>query len=521
MKYLSYPLFFNEIIEKNMSVGHKGELSSCLLRKTFPGSESVDERYARGDRAISKAIVKEISEASLSDLRPRLERLDLPYPQAAADAALQLAADAGLTPPDGVTEPYDVLAWAFRESVRCPFDKVVRPEKVKRSRDPAPKERKIQQFRNCVILPAKERGEHAQQCLSLYREIYKDDPHVVIRDLIFRPEWVVPKGCNDFLPLSAVKTDWPGTPWSGRKPRVRCLPRPGDGFVKNKRLLTPSLCRKLTDDPLVAFAGAEGDIRRGDLTLKLVRGSYFDLQDTCEVLVYETTVAARQGRGDDAFSPFLLSADMPARAAVGDLFDTSTRFAGIGVDAVTLLYHVQGENGPLMLLHHRGERSVSENAGTFSVIPAGSWTPVGEDEPDDFDALPVNTVYREFAEELLGMPEAEQLGEPRLLDSRLLRQPVVLLGFGFEPLSTKLELMAALRMDLADADTRALLGGKADRVGLEAFFREHANYEGSLTIVPFTQDYLRQYGGDIGSAPVLREIMTILEEHYDHFAALP
>ena len=445
----------------------------------------------------------------------------MPYPQAAAEDARRLAADAGLTLPDDVTEPYDVLAWVFRESVRCPFEKGKRTEDEGKSDPPSPKAEKTERFRACACLSPEERGAYAEKCLGLYREQYKEDDAVIIRHLVYRPEWVVPEGRDDFMPLSAVKTDWPGTDWIGKKPSVPYLPSPKEGYVKNRIRSTPELRRSLFDASLVGFDGAEGDVRRGDVTLKLLRGNYYDFQDTCEVLVYETTYAARYRNGDDTFSHFLLPDNMPARAAVGDLFDTSGRFAGIGVNAVTLLYHVQGESTPLMLLHHRGELSVAENAGTWSVIPAGSWTPVGKDEPNDFDALPVNTVYREFAEELLGVEEAEQLGEPQLLDDRLLRQPVVLLGFGFEPLSTKLELMAALQMDLNDPDTRVLLGGNADRAGLERFFREHANYEGTLTMLPFTRPYLNQYRRDVRSAPVLREIMAILLEHYDRFAALP
>ncbi|MBR6952087.1 MAG: hypothetical protein IKH56_10245 [Oscillospiraceae bacterium] len=520
MKYLSYPLFFSEVVEKNTSGRRKGELSSLLLREIPSQSESIDERYARGDRAIPKTIVHEIAGASLRDLRPRLERLKMPYPQAAARDALQLAADAGLIPPADVTEAYDVLAWVFQRSVECPFEKGARPEKTETGRSPTFREKLALRFPACVRLPAEERGAYAEKCLDLYRKMYeKKSSSVRIRHLIYRPEWVTPADSDRFLPLSAVKTDWPGTRWTGVRPVVPCLPDPGSGYVKNRLRLAPELCGKLNNDQLVGFAGAEGDVRRGDVTLKLFRGTYFDFQDSCEVLVYETTHAARYRNGDDAFSLMVLEDSMPARNAVGDLFATSGRFAGIGVNAVTLLYRVRGESAPLMLLHHRGERSVAENAGTWSVIPAGSWTPIGEDEPDDFDALPVNTVYREFAEELLGVEEAEQLGVPQLLDGRLLRQPVVLLGFGFEPVSTKLELMAALQMDLADPDTRALLGGSMDRAELEAFFR--SNYEGTLKLVPFTRPYLKQYRRDVRSAPVLKEILAILEEHFDHFAQLP
>ena len=526
MSSYSFSQFYKTSI-KGKAIGSQAKNVYLLLTGVNYGKQPLDNeqhsytsKIVNGKNEVSQETRHDILELPFETCRSRLAQIAFRDPKASAAAARRLAVLAGLAPPDDLTDPYDVMTWAFRQSMLCP------PHTGELIPDADPsndtKEDLIRQFHTCASMTAEDRGRYADGCLSYYRQRFaKADPSVVVRNLIYRPEWVVPKDCNEFMPLSAVKTDWPGPRWTGRVFPVPCLPEPSAGYVKNRQRHSPDTRGKLFNADLVGFAGAEGDIRQGNLKLNVSLGKYFTFMDTCEVLVYETARAALYWEGSDPFSPETLPDAMPARHASIDLFDASNRFAGVGVDAVTLLYHVQDESTPLMLLHQRGERAVAENAGTLSVIPAGSWTPVGGDDAAGFDGAPVNTVYREFAEELLKVPEAEQLGVPQLLDSRLMKQPVVLLGFGFEPLNTKLELMAALQMDLADEDTRALLGGNADRAGLEAFFRANANYEGTLRLIPFTQDYLRQYRNDIRSAPVLREIMTILEEHYDRFAALP
>ena len=159
---------------------------------------------------------------------------------------------------------------------------------------------------------------------------------------------------------------------------------------------------------------------------------------------------------------------------------------------------------------------MAECFGAISAVPAGSYQPVGMELRSPFNRDMANTVYREFGEELLGIDEFGHLGDELMLEEKYRQWDVLLLGFGFEPLNTKIEVMTAMKIDMARESNRELFNGQYSLEGLKQFFR--TNYEGNLLMVPFSEPSLRQYHQDSRTTPVGKEILAILLDHFDYFA---
>ena len=210
---------------------------------------------------------------------------------------------------------------------------------------------------------------------------------------------------------------------------------------------------------------------------------------------------------------------------IRDVFDLSNRFAGIGVNNASILYNVEmpedarDPDSPMvkkhiLLLHHRSGQ-VAEGIGSIHVVPAGSYQPVGVDIRSDFNVQMANTVYREFGEELLNIDEFFHLGDEEVLEEQYRRWKVILLGMGFEPLNTKVEMLTAMKVDLEDPENRKFFGGNDTMEGLTQFFSD--NYEGKLTLVPLEKKTLHQYQSDPRTTQSGKEILTIMLEHLNFF----
>ena len=140
---------------------------------------------------------------------------------------------------------------------------------------------------------------------------------------------------------------------------------------------------------------------------------------------------------------------------------------------------------------------------------------MGVDIRSDFNVQMANTVYREFGEELLNIDEFFHLGDEEVLEEQYRRWKVILLGMGFEPLNTKVEMLTAMKVDLEDPENRKFFGGNDTMEGLTQFFSD--NYEGKLTLVPLEKKTLHQYQSDPRTTQSGKEILTIMLEHLKFF----
>lgn len=390
-------------------------------------------------------------------------------------------------------------------------------------------EKRTRNFRMANEVTPEDRGTYAEHSLDLYREYYADEIQrgdVVVRHLVYRPQWVQQPGNDHFMMLNDLPVTVSETMWDQLPPAPHFLPYPKEGFAQNKKYQLSGKTL-LFNGKLYALESFQGDVNQGNLAVTVKNGGYFDLLDTCEYLVYEMSYVRKIKRKKPPYSlkKSAMFSQLPCRTKQANVFALENRFAGIGVNNATILYHVEMPEDPrnpegpkvkrpILLLHHRSGQ-VAEGIGSIHVVPAGSYQPVGVDLRSPFNVQMANTVYREFGEELLNIDEFFHLGDEEVLEEQYKRWKVILLGMGFEPLNTKVEVMTAMKIDMDDVENRRMFGNQYTLNGLIDFFSN--NYEGTLTLVPLDKKTLHQYQTDPRMTQSGKEILSIMLEHLDYF----
>ncbi len=386
----------------------------------------------------------------------------------------------------------------------------------------ARRESRIRNFSKAGEILPEDRNDYAGQALNIYRKQYAKEiaaGEMMVRDLIYPTAWVQPSNSDNFMLLNELPVEISQTKWTAPPPKSPYLPYMREGFASNKKTFSNGAL--LFNGPLFALEHYSGQVADHSLSLTVKTAGYFDFLDTCEYLCYEMSYLNKIKRKK---MPYHLGRfrGMPQRTRQRELRALDNRFAGIGINCGTILYNVETadykgntrkEN--YLLLHHRSGK-VAECFGAISAIPAGSYQPVGMELRSTFNRDMANTVYREFGEELLGIEEFARLGDEMVLEQQYRQWDVLLLGFGFEPLNTKIEAMAAMKIDMDQEGTRDLFQGQHTLEGIKQFFR--TNYEGNLLMVPFSEPVLRQYHQDARTTPVGKEILSILLDHFYYFS---
>lgn len=150
----------------------------------------------------------------------------------------------------------------------------------------------------------------------------------------------------------------------------------------------------------IEWAGDSGRFRFGYT-------SYFEALDVCESLGHEYTEAWLANGGD---APAL--GQLPLRRAMADPFDLVSRPAALSLNTLTVRRTPSGRAS--FLLHKRSSTAVAAAGGMYHVVPAGVFQPSSISpwhQANDFDLW--RNIMREFAEELLGIPEHDgNSGQP-------------------------------------------------------------------------------------------------------------
>lgn len=177
-------------------------------------------------------------------------------------------------------------------------------------------------------------------------------------------------------------------------------------------------------------------VQHGRLSLGFEVGKYFDYIDTSEILAYEASM--NQPR------------NIIKRRANLDPFDLTDRVASLGILTLTI---VRASEGPKFFLHKRSGKYVVGDA-LYHVVPAGEFAPsdIGAAAVrEDFDLW--RNIMREYAEEYLGLPDAQGHGGRRieyataspyreLNDARVAGNlQILVFGIALDPLTFKPELL--------------------------------------------------------------------------------
>ena len=139
----------------------------------------------------------------------------------------------------------------------------------------------------------------------------------------------------------------------------------------------------------------------------------------------------------------------------------------------------------------------------------------------------LDSVLREFGEELLGYEEYFDLSNSDLLEGLKGVIKPIFLGAGFEPLNTMLDVLSAIvinvmsRLEVNGMPLCPKLeGGKLTKDSaitesqLEEVLNTNSNFEGEITLIPFEASRLKQYEMDMRSTAGMRQFMKILQ--YDN-----
>ncbi len=282
--------------------------------------------------------------------------------------------------------------------------------------------------------------------------------------------------------------------------------------------------------------------------MEVIEGKYFDFYNTCEALVYETAyfLSEKEIESKGIAENYK---NLEQRVKISrSIFDSSNRFPAIGVCAITILKNVltfnegKEEKKSFFILHKR-TGAVAESMGMNGVIPSGSYQPIKLDESNEWNeqsemASLTETVYREFLEEILGFSEHRDLQTNELIASTRIEEfvkEIYFLGTGYEPLSTKTEVLAAIIIDMDIKNTSRWITDKLqsqmtrkDKNKAEKLIEEYANKinnefletsigicrndEGTISLIELTEANLRQYEKETNSVPAMKEILRIINK---------
>lgn len=359
-----------------------------------------------------------------------------------------------------------------------------------------------------------ERNFYTATALSLYQKQYGDKIDQSAA-LVCKPEWI-PQAESEIIRMRDLTlriadngARWHDTDKKRRRIQHRILPDRKENFAWEVKF---HLKKNLFSLPLFALADVE---RSSDgCCLVLRRGEYFDFYNTCEFPAFEMAYVRRIKKDTT-----LEMEDLPLRSHQRELFNLTNRFAGIGIDTITIFHNLLDDDGTkrsFFLLHKRSSTAVAEGPGQYHCIPAGSFQPATESNSGDLDPYdePEHTVLREFAEELMNMDECTELNAAELYEELQIEEfaaHLYYLGVGFEPLNTKTELLSALVLDMDDPDiaNAKFLRGCTTKAELAARLKE--NYEGSVSFKPLTHAFVNQYAKMSSATPSFRQIMRVIQ----------
>lgn len=386
------------------------------------------------------------------------------------------------------------------------------------------KERRIRLFRGKIARANAMRDENTSRMFHFYKEKYKTELAVSSDSgLIIHKDWELPHD-QELIPLDEVE--------------INNVSNDLDSLLTNKqRLRNRRLAKKLRKNlPGKKYGYSKALIRHSEKAVNLFNGglfaarriskvekdgkvipqidtfstNYFNFVDTCKVLEYQYSIK------HERLLPEI------------DIFDFTNRHAGIGVNCLTVFPNLNnnGETKDYFLIHKRGGK-VMESPGAVHVVPAGSFQPIKSINLDkkcnDFNKRLVNTVYREFCEEVFMTEHISELASINLLvnhqDYKKLNNEiegyktlVYYLGVGLEPYNTKVEVLSIMICEFEDVKTYSDLKNLVSPNGLnsEIFYSE-----GEIVIEEFSKPMLEEYWSLNNVTPSAKEIFKKVYERFD------
>jgi hypothetical protein len=225
-------------------------------------------------------------------------------------------------------------------------------------------------------------------------------------------------------------------------------PAPSSAFSGVTSDLLPDGCRSYSEAMAALAAPAVFENRETyrllgftDRHLTFGLGSYFDGIDVGEACAHE--YAARElGH----------TGELRLRSSIGDPCDPSARPVNVAISTLTIR-HDRTTGDATFFLHWRDPKRVGHAGGMYQVLPVGVFQPAGD---DDFSLW--HSMIREFAEELLGVPEIHGADYDNWPFAQELTSAarVSYLGMGVDPLTFATDMLTVAVIEAARFD--ALFG---------------------------------------------------------------
>lgn len=290
----------------------------------------------------------------------------------------------------------------------------------------------------------------------------------------------------------------------------KILPRPSLRLAGNLAAFTDDRSYDAPTFALARFPTFASDTATIDLEVKV--GTHFDFIDGCMSFGYEATNAA-------------ISA--PRKYAIREkyaLSDLGNRHAQIGVVTMVVVKNVANSQGTgdYFLLHRRSA-AVTESANLLNVVPGGTFQPmnVGTTTLASKHATTVNdnelleTIVREFYEEVYSVEEFSELTDRQLIRQtpawKHFHRNAFYLGLAINPLNAYIELLTIAVIDVSTDSGSRVFGANTFS---EIQSQIHANSEGDIELQPFTISAMNHYELQYRSAPSLRQICQIVRENW-------
>jgi len=397
-------------------------------------------------------------------------------------------------------------------------------------------ERREQELRILNDMILMERHIYSEKALELYKKDYKDNDTVCKKmigkrnkwdcHILSKYNWMAEYKDDMVIPLKKIKINYdPGVWATGNNLKMRHKYSSGSAGVKlpfNKLSFTENMKalsgRYIPNEFIYGLTDVK--INEEGMVLDVNMGKFSDAFDTCDFMTYEIAHRLHYGRK----LPIEMSlTDFPYRSKM-DPFIMKNRFSGIRVCTLTLLKNFEGEDRTVFLMQRRMSK-VYEGTEVFNVVPAGTYKPIFIENVSDPDAEvtkkinidPVNTVVREFLEEVADNESYEKLSSKKILlqKRREIYADVFFLGVGFEPLNLRTELLTCM---VVDVQMSPIFEGHMSYEG----FKEHVakTFGGTVIIRDFTVHDLEQYSDNLRSTPASREILEFAVDHYEELCNL-
>lgn len=290
--------------------------------------------------------------------------------------------------------------------------------------------------------------QHRYELGHAAAEDYGNVPKVAGTALLTRPEWLPAEP----IPLDAIDLEFaPDTPFTGltgSDPATASV-RPerfhGSQYPVYSAVMADLAAPKVFENRST-YRLLDADLSGSRGRLVFGRGTYFDSIDLGEAAAHEYAAAQLTGSAT------------PLRTAIGNPCDPARRPMNVAISALTVR-HDRSSGDATFLLHWRDPAKVGHAGGLYMVVPVGIFQATDDqpwNEANDFSLW--RCVIREYAEELLGEPEAHTNEEPidyqawpfaaRMTEAMVNGQICAhVLGMGTDPLTLATDLLTVVAFD--------------------------------------------------------------------------